>query len=491
MRKLIYPALGALEMASAAALVVLAAGLPTPEDVRRGFDGARRATDAAGEQVRALRGQAHALSGAGLRQTAVRLEASARGAGGMVKAQRIDFEKVRALRDALGRSADGLGKLSDALDPEGVGRLGAGLGAAADFLDRDVIPTARRAADDLEAASKPLRATARRLAAVAREAPLNLGPVRELHDSLARFDEGMAATGAMLDPRRLAPLREATAGAEGAVSEAARMAERASGYSYPVVEIDGLRPRVKTRPFWPRGAEVGADLRKVAAGVAAMGKEVEALSRELPRVQAAVAESRTALGATRKGLAAALTHQGEVDRLLKDLPEQADRLASTLPAFAEDLSRALRSTGRLAAAADSLRKARAGLDSAAALWPDLRQGLAASAGLLRSAREQLDGVMTRRAEYEAAVGQVEAVSAALAELAPAAAGGLAGRLDEEEKILAELAGGINELGTALPVYSGALSRCVRVGRLLAWLAAAAAGLHGALVALGGLPADRR
>jgi len=488
MRRLMFPALGALEMAAAAALVVLGASLPAPEEVRQSFDGARRVTDAAGGQVRALRGQADALRRSGLRETADRFGASALAAAGVMKAQRIDFEKVHALRDAMGRAADGLGTLSGVLDPEGLGRLGAGLGEAADFLDRDVIPTTRRTADDLEAASKPLQATARRLAAAAREAPLNLGPVRELHDSLARFDEGMAAVGAMLDPRRLAPLRRATEGAEGAVSEAARMAERAAGYSYPVVEVDGLRPRLKTRPFWPRGAEVGADLKKVAAGVSAMGVEVDALSRELPGIQAAVAESRKALGATRRGLAAALTHQAEVDRLLKEMPGQADRLASALPVLTGDLSKALRSTSRLGEVAASLRKARAGVDASGALWPDLRRGLVGSASLLRAARDQLDAVLTRREEYEAAAGQVDALSAALAALGPRAADGIAGRLDEEDKVMAELAGGIEQVGAALPVYSRALSRCLRVGRLLAWLVAAVAGLHGAFVALGGRPA---
>ena len=490
MHKLMFPTLGVLELAASVALVVLGASLPTPDDVRQSFDGARRVTDAAGGQVNALRGRVDIVRRSRLRETADRLGASTRSVAVAVKAQKIDFDKVRALRDAMGRTAEGLGKLSEVLDPEAFDKLGAGLGEAADFLDQGVIPAARRAADDLEAVSEPLQATARQFSRLAREAPLNLGPVREFHDSLARFDEGLATTGAMLDPRRLEPLRDATVGAEGVVAEAARMAERAAGYSYPVVEVDGLRPRVKTRPFWPRGAEVGADLRKVGVGVAAMGKEVEALSRELPRVQAAVAESRKALGATRKSLAAALTHQTEVDRLLKEMPDQADRLAGALPALTAGLAKALRNTGRLSDVAASLRKARRGLDAAGPLLPELGKGLAGSASLLRAARDQLDEALRHRAEYEAALGQVEALSTAFAALAPTAADGLAGRLDDEDNALAEMAVGIDQIGVTLPTYSNALSRCLRVGRLLAWLVAVIAGLHGAFLALGGPPRAR-
>ncbi|MEJ7639833.1 MAG: hypothetical protein WKF75_18150 [Singulisphaera sp.] len=98
-----------------------------------------------------------------------------------------------------------------------------------------------------------------------------------------------------------------------------------------MVTLDGLKPRVGNRPFWPGGAEVGADMRKVAGGLAAMGREVEGLSKELPRIQAAVAESRKTIGATRKGLAVALARQQEVEQLSAELPAQVARLAEELP----------------------------------------------------------------------------------------------------------------------------------------------------------------
>src|SRR5207248_2674118 len=126
------------------------------------------------------------------------------------------------------------------------------------------------------------------------------------------------------------------------------------------------------RPFWPRGAEIGADLRKLAGGVTALGRELEALARELPRIQAALAESRKAVGATRQGLAIALRRREEVEPLLREMPAQAARLAEELPRITGDLAGALRSTGKLAALAAGLRQARSGTDAAAARWPEIR-----------------------------------------------------------------------------------------------------------------------
>src|SRR5262249_54422148 len=146
---------------------------------------------------------------------------------------------------------------------------------------------------------------------------------------------------ATLDPGRLAAMRQASEGAEGVVAEAARLAERTAGYSYPVVTFDGVTPKVRNRPFWPRGREVSADLRKVAEGVAAMDREIGSLSAELSKVQAAVAESRRTVGATRKALSTALEHQGEVERLLRQMPEQATQLGEELPRLTGGLAEAL------------------------------------------------------------------------------------------------------------------------------------------------------
>jgi ABC-type transporter Mla subunit MlaD len=403
----------------------------------------------------------------------------------------VDFETVRTIRDAAGRSADGLDGLARALDPEALGALGRGLGATADFLDRGLIPAGARAAVDLDAASDGLRTSARRFGQVLEAIPLDLKPVREVHDGLARFDEGLASLHATLDPKRLVALRQATEGSGGVVAEAARLAERAAGYTYPVITLDGLKPVVRNRAFWPRGAEVSADMRKVAGGVAAMDREIEALAEELPRIQAAVAESRKSVGATRQALAVALGKQAEVERLLAEMPARTARLAEELPRMIGDLSKALRETERLGEVAGALRRSRRGIEAAVKDWPAVRAGLSGAADLLRGTRDQLDGVIRDRAEYEAAREQVEGLSREFAETLPTFAEGIDARLDREDRALAEMGQGIAQVDEVLPAYSRAMSRSLVIGRLLAWLVAAIAGLHGSFLLLGSLPGRRR
>ena len=129
----------------------------------------------------------------------------------------------------------------------------------------------------------------------------------------------------------------------------------------------------------------------------------------------------------------------------------------------------------------ALRRSRRGLDAAAASWPDVRSGLAGSAALLRATRDQLDRVVGHRAEYEAAREQVEGLAGEFAGLLPALTEGLDARLDREDRTLAEMAGGLAQVDEALPAYATALERCLVIGRLLAWLVAAIAGLHGCVL----------
>ncbi len=484
MRRYFFPILGLSEIAAAAALLLLGLVLPGRDDIRLGFEGARRTTEAAGDQVRALRDEVVGLRRPGLRRSADRLGSATRTLATALRRSRVDFDAVRTARDATGRAAEGLDKIAGALDPEAPGRLGDGLGLTADFLDREVAPAATRAADGLDAASARLQAVARQFARLVRQAPPDLKPLREIHDGLARFDEGLGSLHATLDPRRLAALRRATDGAEGVAAEAARLAERAAGYSYPVVTFDGLKPRIANRPFWPGGAEVGADMRKVAGGVGAMGREVEALSGELPKVQAAVAEGRKSVGTTRKALALVLGRQEEAERLLAEMPEQAARLAEELPRMTGDLAGALRGAEKFREVAAALRRSRAGLDAASASWPRVRAGIADAAGLLRASRDQMDQALRHRGEYEAAREQVEGLAGEFAGLLPAAAEGLDARLDREERTLAEMAEGLGQASQALPAYASAMERCSTLGRFLAWLVAAVAGLHGVSLLLG-------
>jgi hypothetical protein len=108
----------------------------------------------------------------------------------------------------------------------------------------------------------------------------------------------------------------------------------------------------------------------------------------------------------------------------------------------------------------------------------------------RATRDQFDQAIEHRVEYEAEREKVEGLAEELTGLLPALAEGLDAWLDREDRALAGMAGGIAQVDAALPVYSTALERCLVIGRVLAWLVAAIAGLHGFCLMLGGIPARR-
>ena len=481
MRRLTFAILGLLELLAAAALVAMAIALPGRADLRRSLDGARDATAAAGDQLRIARDEVAALRDGGVVDTADRLAAANRSLAVLTARGRLDFEALAALRDGLGRTADGLDALAGGVDPEAIGRLGVDLEAAAGAIDGRIVPAALDAAERLEAASGPLGEGAARLAEALAASPIDLGALGEVRDGLDRLDEGLEAGEAMVDPGRLAAIGEAADGAEGVVAEAARLAERASGYTYPVVELDGLAPRVRQRPFWPRGDRVGRDLRRVAAGMEATERQVAVLSRELPRIEASIAQGRRGLAATGEALDRALERRAEVERLLRDLPAHANRMAEELPRLAEELSGALREAGRLGELADSLRAAGSGITEAAGRWPGVRSGLDGAADVLRSTRDSVDLAIRHRDAYESAFERVADLSARLAETLPADAGRLDARLAEEEAALAAMGAGLDRVDDSLPTLAGALDRCLLVGRLLAMIVATIAALHGVVL----------
>src|SRR5688572_13776065 len=129
MKRHVFPLLGLIELVVAVALVLLGLSLPGRDDVRRGISGARLVATAAGDQVRTLRDQVGGLRRSRPGRTAERLGEATRSLAMIAKKGRVDFDAVRAIRDATGRAADGLGRLAGAIDPEALAGLGRGLGA--------------------------------------------------------------------------------------------------------------------------------------------------------------------------------------------------------------------------------------------------------------------------------------------------------------------------------------------------------------------------
>ena len=484
MRRAWFIALGVLELAVAAVLLGFGWQLPGAADVDESFGRVERVTERTGRQVRLLRDQVHDLRRPELDEVAGRLQTQMRQVARTLRSQNIDFDTVRTMSDSLGDVASGLDSLSDTLDAQSLGKVGEGLGTTADYLDK-VAPAAARAADRLDASTDALRADAATLAGVLRDAPLDLQAAREIHDGLARFSDGLDRMSAALKLQKFDTMRDGVRGLEDALDRGAGQVEHLSGYTYPVITFNGLKPVVEQKPFWPEGEKIAEGLRKAAEGVSAAGKEMDGLAEELPKLRESLDESRKVADRSREALAAALKQQDKVEPLLKKVPEQAAGLAEELPKLGADLSRVLRDTEKLKDLADSLRQAQKGIDGAVTRWPDLRKTLARSATLLKSAQQQMRNVLEHRRDYEQAVNDTIALTEEFADRLPQFTHNLDGQLREQEESFDQLGQSIDEVGAALPAYARTASRLVQATRLLLGLVAAIIGLHGVYLVMAG------
>jgi uncharacterized phage infection (PIP) family protein YhgE len=483
MRRVVFLTLGLLELAVATGLIVFGI-LLDPTGVGDGFVRAEQVTRKAGTQVQLVRAQVQDLRRPEVSQLAERLQAQTRSAAAVLEAQQVDYDTVQSMADALGDVAAGLDGLADTLRSDQFGKLGDGLGETAAFLER-IMPTAAKAADDLDATTTALRADALRLDVLLRASPLDFKAAREIHDSLARFGEGLDRMNRVLKLERLQTMREGFEGMETSLSTGAEQVDRLSGYSYPAVVMKGFKPQVTQRPFWPEGGEIAKGLRKAASGVTAAGKEMDSLADDLPRLRTSLDESRKVVDKTREALSTALQHQDELEPLLKDLPAKAAQVADNLPRLSADLARVLRDTHRLKEVATALRQGQQALDMAVSHWPELRRTLARSSTLLKATHTQLQQVLRNRDQYEAARQEAVHLGESFATMLPLLTDQMHGHLREQDYTLGDLSQSIYEVADLMPVYGQMTQRLLLAGRYLAWLMAGIIGLHGAYLALSG------
>jgi uncharacterized phage infection (PIP) family protein YhgE len=484
MRTVVFAALGLLELAVAVVLFSFGWSLPSGADVEDSFARVGHVTSRTGEQVRLLREQVNGFRDPEMQRLAGRFQTQMRRVAGTLRSQTIDFDTVRTMSDALGDVAEGLDSVSTTLDPQGLGKLGDGLGATASFLEDKVIPAAAEAARQLDDSTAALRTDARQLAELLRAAPVDLKAVREIHDGLARFSDGLDRMNAALKLQRFDKIRDGVKGLEDSLSTGADQIGRLANVTYPVVRFNGVKPMVEQRKFWPEGERIADGMRKAADGVTAAGKELDGLAGELPKLRASLDESRKVAERSRQVLATALAQQDKVEPLLKRLPEQSARLAETLPQLSDNLGKVLRETQKLKELAGGLRQAQKGLDGAVARWPQLRTTLARSATLLKGTQQQLRGVVEHRQEYEKAVGDAIVLTEQLADRLPQFTHNLDGQLQQQEESFRQLGDSIDEVTAALPAYSRTASRFVQTTLLLLWLVAGAVGLHGLYLVVG-------
>ncbi len=486
MRRLIFLILGILELLSAGVLVYFAWLVPGRHEVEDAAARAERVTRHSGAQIQRLRDQFRLLHDRRpqMQALALRLQSEMRVVNDQLKTQRIDYDTVRVLRDALGDAANGLDGLSETLDPKGLKQFGEGMKVAADFLENQVGPAAAKAADDLDKTTGSLREDAKRLSTLLRTAPPDLKAARDIHDSLRNFDQGLERMQVMLKAERLDTMREGFKGLEQSLNTGAEQVQRLSNYTYPVVRFNGWNPAVEQRAFWPEGGQIADGMRKAAKGATAANEELQLLAKDLPQLRKALDESRKAAATTREALAAALQQQDKVEGLLKSVPEYAAHLTEQLPQLADALAKILRDTARLKEVGKLLRQTQKGIDNAIGRWPELRKNLGRSSVLLRNTQNQLNYVLTHRDEYEASLQHTLLLSRTISASLPLLTEQLEMELDDQEAALTNLDDSINEVRESLPGFARGASNILQTTRLLLLLLAAIFGLHGGYLIAG-------
>ena len=481
LRRIVFLTLGLLECSAAVVLFVFAGETPGAAEVHDGVGRVEHVARQTSDQVSRLREELHTVreQQPKLRELSDNLKTQMDLAAANLKHQRIDYDTVHTVAGALGDVAEGLDGLSDTLNADGVRQAGDGLGDTADFLDKKVAPAADQAADQLDRSTEELRADAKQLSQLLRDAPLDLKAAREVHDGLGRFSEGLDRLNDGLDPSRLDALHDGFQGMQDALTTGADDVERLSGYSYPSVRMSGLKPSVTQQPFWPDGKKIADGMRRAAHGASAAQDELDSLRRDLPKLRESLNESRKVADATRDALGTALNQQGKVEALLKNVPEHAARLADDLPRLGADLSKVLRETKHLKDVAALLREAQKGVDAAVTRWPELRKTLRQSATLLRTTQAQLKNALAHRAEYEQAMDQTVVLARTFSAALPLMTEELEDQLREQEESLQNLGDSIDQTSAVLPEWDRTASRVLETTRLLLCLMGAIFTLHGA------------
>lgn len=479
MNRTLRRTLALAEVAAGLLLALAAWWLPSRAEVRERAGGVADALRHGGDQLAAVQGQVDDLRRPAWRALAESLSEQAARVAAILRERPVDFATIAALSDSMAGVADGVERWGDALDAEHVAELGRAMGAAADFLEGDLVGSSARSAERLEALAAELKRDGSRFAELLRRAPPDLKAAREVYDALGRFDAGADGLLAALRVEQMGKIKDGLSGMEASLDRTAEQVDKLGSFSYPVVTFRGLKPEVQQKPFWAAGGEIAENLRRSSRGVLAANTELSKLEQTLPKLRDSAEAARGVLAKTREAMGRALEDQGKLEALLRDLPERAAALSERLPAVAGDMAKLLRQASALGPIAATLRKSAASVEKMAGNWPEVRERVRQSGRVLRVSQEQLAKLVARRPELEKALGGLTDVASKLAELMPAAHRQFDTRLAHQAETLGRLRESFAGAGESLPALAERAADVATAARWALALLAATLVLRGA------------
>lgn len=491
MRRRVCLIIGACECVLALVVCYLATSLPRSTAVGATFDRVENAARASGKQVSATRRHVLLVRKSEAQTLAAKLQDQTEKVAVALRSQKVDFEAVAAMRTALIQSAKGLDSLLATLDGEQATRLANAFGESARFIDETLLPAAAKTAEQIEKTTANLSKDGETLARLLRETSPDLKAAREIHDSLARFDEGLDRMAKILEFKRLNAVKAGFGGLQTSLETTAGEVERLTKYHYPAIKVRGLKVEVEEKPFWPNGERIAEGLRKATDGVRAAEKEMDDITRELPAVRKAVEESRKVVVQTRSVLGKTLQQQDKLDAILRDLPGRMAALLESIPRISQEMAQVLKQTAHLGSVSIALKETQKGLDAVAKQWPAVRDGLRQTAELLRLSAGQLDHVVKNKDQYAAALDQSTELAETFARMTPLVAQQVTAQLEEQEASLGSLETSIDQAADTIPDMKASTLDVLLAGRILAWLVAIIFGMHGVLMLVENGPKNRR
>lgn len=460
---------GCVELLIACVLIGLTLRIPGSDGIDRGFARADTLTGQTRDRLGLLREQVTTLRSSPMLANSRQLAINTRTIAALLETQQIDFESVRAIAQAIERVRKSLDPANEALSPDKLRQFALGMAASADFLEKNLADGSARSADRIAATLTGLEGSAKVLAGLLQTSTPDLSAVREVYDGLERFDSGLGKLGELFDPKKMATIREGLGGMETTLRSTAASADRISGFRYPQMKVNGLRPEIEMKPFWAEGETVAEGLRKAATGSATATEEMIALEKSLPVLRTSLEESRTSIRRTRETLGKALASRKEIEAVLSLAPKQAADLAEALPRAGNELVVLMRETGKLRAVAKTLRAFGDQLTATADRWPEVRRTMESSAAMLGETRERFDGVLARREEYQNALRGSVVLTKAFADQLPAFVDQISLSLSQQATSLEQMQTGLGEVQGELPQARQTTLELLTGLRVLAWL----------------------